>query len=52
MYVGLEYVFCEQWQHHGSYSASDCHQCYIAECVSEYLSLVSQDFNSKRGMTL
>ena len=30
----------------------NCHQCYTAECVCESLSLVSQDFNSNRGMTL
>ena len=29
-----------------------CRQCYIAECVCESLSLVSQDFNSNKGMTL
>ena len=29
-----------------------CRQCYTAECVCESLSLVSQDFNSNRGMTL
>ena len=30
----------------------NCRQCYTAECVCESLSLVSQDFNSIRGMTL
>ena len=30
----------------------NCRQCYTAECVCESLSLVSQDFNSNRGMTL
>ena len=30
----------------------DCRQCYTAECACESLSLVSQDFNSNRGMTL
>ena len=27
-------------------------QCYTAECDFESFSLVSQDFNSNRGMTL
>ena len=27
-------------------------QCHTAECVCESLSVVSQDFNSNRGMTL
>ena len=30
----------------------NCRQCYTAECVCESFSLVSQDFNSNRGMTL
>ena len=30
----------------------NCCQCYTAECVYESPSLVSQDFNSNRGMTL
>ena len=46
-------LFCEQRQHHGNYIARvNCRQCYTAECVCESLSLVSQDFNSSRGMTL
>ena len=28
----------------------NCRQCYTAECVCESLSLVSQDFNSNRGI--
>ena len=30
----------------------NCRQCYTAECVCESLSLVSQDFNTHRGMIL
>ena len=30
----------------------NCRQCYTAKCVCESFSLVSQDFNSNRGMTL
>ena len=45
-------LFCEQRQHHCNYSQVNCRNCYTAECICESLSLVSQDFNSNRGMTL
>ena len=30
----------------------NCCQCLTVECICESLSLVSQDFNTNRGMTL